>query len=226
MLRRLCFQVFSLALLLSSSLCAFAASDIRTSGRSEITENPFIAYGVNPITHVITGNVIALRTAPGRTDECRFGFAGNVRDLHHVSVKYLSEFASYEARGSIGTATIINNSKELSLVIKKDLLAGGCEWILPFIVGPRVAESKDKVFIALSGVVAGDWVGVFSIGSVKARFHGRPDKSVVQDAFLVQGDLIYVYEERPDWYYVKYEGRKKTTAGWIRKSDTVQINFK
>ncbi|MCC2971636.1 SH3 domain-containing protein [Massilia sp. IC2-476] len=39
---------------------------------------------------------------------------------------------------------------------------------------------------------------------------------------MVRGDVVYVYEERPDWYFVRYDNGKRETMGWIRKSDTVQ----
>jgi hypothetical protein len=218
--------VSGIALLVGNSICIAAVSDLVTSGKTEILANPFIAYGVNPVTHVITGYIIALRTVPGRTDVCRFAFMGNTRSAHWVSVKYLSEFGGYEVSGSTSTADIIMKANDLSIKIKKRVLGGDCDWILPFTVGPSVTESKEEVSISLSSVITGDWIGVSSVASVRARFHDRPDAASVQRAFLVQGDLIYVYEERPGWYYVKYEGRKKTVVGWIRKSDTVQINFR
>jgi hypothetical protein len=43
---------------------AFAASDLRNAGKNDIIDNPFIAYGVNPVTQVVTGYLAALRTSP------------------------------------------------------------------------------------------------------------------------------------------------------------------
>jgi len=72
---------------------------------------------------------------------------------------------------------------------------------------------------------SGKWISVFAIGSKRAPFYQTTEESSVRKAFLVQGDLVYVYDEKPGWYYVKYEGGNKTTVGWIKKSDTVQIEF-
>lgn len=45
-----------------------------------VTFNPFVAVGVNPATHVVTGYVAALLTAPGKTEACKFVFReGNGR---------------------------------------------------------------------------------------------------------------------------------------------------
>lgn len=53
-----------------------AASDVRSAKNDYFIDNPFIAIGVNPTTHVLTGYFSVLRTAPGRTDECKFVFRG------------------------------------------------------------------------------------------------------------------------------------------------------
>jgi hypothetical protein len=102
-------------------------------------------------------------------------------------------------------------------------LGGGCDWILPFISEPRVKENADRIAIDFGKLSFGDWIGVFAIKSERARFHRAPDESSVQNAFLVQGDLIYVYQETQDWYFIKYSGGKRDTIGWIKKSDTVQM---
>jgi hypothetical protein len=205
------------------SVSSFAASDLRNSGKNDITDNPFIAYGVNPITQVVTGYLVALRTSPGRTDECKFVFSGNLKDASRFKMKYLSEFDGYGPGGSISQGVVKSAAGNLFMEIKKDRLGGDCEWILPFISEPRVKENADQIAIDFGKLSFGDWTGVFSIRSERARFHRAPDESSVQNVFLVQGDLIYVYQETPDWYFVKYSGRKRDSIGWIKKSDTVQI---
>jgi hypothetical protein len=69
----------------------------------------------------------------------------------------------------------------------------------------------------------GDWKYVSAVRTKRAYFHSEPSDSTVDKAFLVAGDLIYIYDENPGWYYVKYQGRKKETVGWIKKSDTIQL---
>jgi hypothetical protein len=44
------------------------------------------------------------------------------------------------------------------------------------------------------------------------------------NAYVIKGDVIYIYDEDAAWYYVKYRNGKNETAGWIKKTDTLQIN--
>jgi hypothetical protein len=212
-------------ILIFNSFSQVIASDLRTSGKNEIADNPFVAYGVNPVTQLVTGYLVALRTAPGRTDECRFVFAGNLTNSQKFSVKYLSEIDGYEKSGPMSPAVVNNVKGDLNMEVKKSQLGGECEWILPFINEPRVKENAGTVAISFGSLSPGNWIGVLAIKSERAPFYRSAEESSVQDAYLVRGDYIYVYAEQPDWYYVKYERRKKTTVGWIRKSDTVQIKM-
>lgn len=201
------------------------ASDLSISGENNLFDNPFVAYGVNPITKLVTGYLVALRTSPGRTDECRFVFAGNLQQPEKFSVKYLSEADGYTGAGSTSLAVVKNKDGDLNMMIKKNQLGGGCEWILPFIGEPRITEKPDEVAISFGGLTRGAWIGVFAIRSERARIHRSADEASDRQAYLIQGDFIHVYAEQQDWYYVKYERRKKTTVGWIKKSDTVQIRL-
>lgn len=214
-----------LLILIFNSFSPVIASDLRTSAKNEIADNPFVAYGVNPVTQSVTGYLVALRTAPGRTDECRFVFAGNLKKSQKILVKYLSEIDGYEKSGPMSPAIVSNVKGDLTIKVKKSQLGGECEWILPFINEPRVRESAGTVSISFGTLSFGNWIGVLAIKSERAPFYRSAEESSVQDAYLVQGDFIYVYAEQPNWYYVKYERRKKTTVGWIRKSDTVQIKM-
>lgn len=36
--------------------------------------------------------------------------------------------------------------------------------------------------------------------------------------------LLASYDEKPNWYYVKYSNGKSETVGWIRKVDTVHVD--
>ena len=208
--------------------CCFSqgiAGDLRISGKNDIADNPFVAYGVNPVTQLVTGYLVALRTSPGRTDECRFVFAGNLKNEKKFSVKYLSEIDGYESTGSMSLAAVSNVDGSLYMNVKKSQLGGECEWILPFINEPRVRESAGEVAVSFGRVNPGNWIGVFAIKSERAPFYRSANESSAHEAYLIKGDFIYVYAEQPEWYYVKYERRKKTTAGWIKKSDTVQIRL-
>jgi hypothetical protein len=170
--------------------------------------------------------LVGLRTSPGRTDECRFVFVGSLKNPNAFSVKYLGEIDGYEKGGSMSSAAVKSVDGELLMNVRKDQLGGECDWILPFINEPRIRENIGEVAISFGSLIPGNWIGVFAIKSERAPFYKSADDSSVQDAYLVRGDYIYVYDEQPGWYYVKYERRKKTTVGWIKKSDTVQIALK
>jgi hypothetical protein len=211
--------------LLSFSFPPVFAGDLSVSGNNEITENPFIAYGVNPVTKVVSGFLLGLRASPERTDACRFAFAGSLKNPSAFTVKYLSEVDGYEKSGSTSSAVVKNVDGNLLITVKKDQMGGDCEWILPFINEPRVKELRGEVAVRFGKLNQGDWIGVFAIKSERARFYRSADEASPQAAYLIQGDFIYVYAEQQDWYYVKYERRKKTTEGWIKKSDTVQLRL-
>ena len=63
----------------------------------------------------------------------------------------------------------------------------------------------------------GNWQAVNVINSKRAYFYKEPLISAKGKVFLVTGDLVYIYDERPNWYYVKYQGDKKETTGLDKK---------
>lgn len=68
-----------------------------------------------------------------------------------------------------------------------------------------------------------NWKLVSGVGSKRAHFHSNPHPKDRKKSFLVAGDPIYIYAEKPEWYFVKYRDGKKETTGWIKKSDTIQM---
>lgn len=196
------------------------AADLRNSARTDIWEDPFLAYGYNPKTKVITGYLEAFRTAPGRTDACKLVFRGNADRL---TVKYRERTWVPGSDSKFGSGVSIKRERgELFLKFSKESLGGDCDWIIPFNVGQRVIDTADEVSVTMTAPRVGNWIGVFAISAKLAKFHSRPDSASVRNAHLVEGDVIYVYEERPDWYFVQFEEGKRKTVGWIKKSDTVQ----
>jgi hypothetical protein len=69
----------------------------------------------------------------------------------------------------------------------------------------------------------GNWRAVNIVNTKRAYFYNEPFTSAKGKAFLVAGDVLYIYDENPEWYYVKFQGDKKDTVGWIKKSDTIQF---
>lgn len=216
-------NVIFILTLLVFSLSSVDARELLRSGKNGVLDNPFVSFGVNLESGVVTGYLVGLRIAPGRTDECKLVFAGHVKEMSAFSVRYISDVDGYEDGMSKSPAVVTETDGKIHIRMKKDQMGGDCEWILPFIDESRVKDDGDQVTVSLGELIRGDWIGVLAIKSRRAPFYRKAERSSVQDAFLVQGDLIYVYDEKPGWYYVKYQGRKKMTVGWIKKDDTVQI---
>lgn len=215
---------FLLVAMLTNFFAApLSAADLNYSGRSDIWENPFLSFGYNPKTNLVTGYLIALRTAPGRTDECNVVFAGRSGTNDSFSVKYKEEGGLY-ARHDHSVASISTESRKniFQFKISKKALAGDCDWIFPFAAGSRMLANGEEITLRMKVPNAGNWVGVYVIKAKRSRFHSQPDNTAVQKTFVVAGDVVYVYEERPDWYFVRYEDGINKTMGWIKKSDTVQ----
>lgn len=196
------------------------ALELNYSAKSEMSDNPFLAYGYNPKTKVITGYLAALRTAPGRTDDCKLVFKA---DGKRLAVKYLEEaWVSKSGNQPDGSAQITTEKGEPFLKFSKASLGGDCDWILPFNVGPLVLDGPDEVAVRMKVSNAGNWIGVYVVNAEQAKFHGQADNASVQKAYVVKGDVIYVFDERPGWYFVRYQNGSRKTVGWIKKTDTVQ----
>jgi hypothetical protein len=89
--------------LLFLSVVLFPASaahgdEFYLSGESDILENPSVVTGFNKATNVLTGSISAIRTAPGRTDECRILFSGIVKAPTSISARFLEKDAADEGQ--------------------------------------------------------------------------------------------------------------------------------
>jgi len=220
MVRRILW-IFAFLILFANGVAT--AAELNYSSRSDIWENPFLAYGFNLQTKLLTGYLAALRTAPGRTDECKLAFSQSSGSPKILSVRYLGEAeAEKKSDQSSRGVSIVQEENAFYLKFTKKFLGGDCDWILPFVVGGRVRETSDEVIVPMKYPNVGKWIAVYVVKSKQAKFHRLPDVASVQKAFLVEGDILYVYEEQPNWYFVRFEEGKKKTEGWIKKSDTDQ----
>lgn len=203
-----------------TAVCAY---ELKHSAKTDSWDNPFIAFGYNPVTRITTGYLSATRTAPGRTDVCNLVFSNRADKATDFTVGYIARNGHIRKQGHpLHRASLVVEENVPYLKFSKGQLGGDCDWILPFVVETDVAEDSDEVFVGMEAQNSGKWISVYVIGAEKAQFHSRSDGSSAQKAFLVKGDVIYVYREIPGWYYVKYEEGKKKTEGWIKKNDTLQ----
>jgi hypothetical protein len=201
------------------------AHDLNVSGQNEIFDNPFVVTGFNKTSGVVTGSISATRTAPGETNECRIVFSGERRSPGVLKVRYFE----VDAEGGLANvskidqATVIQEVSGLKIKFNKKKIVGECDWRLAYVNAPSVEQQGSELNVLVPKLKIGDWIGIHTIKSRRANFHKKAGGADVEKAFLVTGDTIYVYEEQPNWYYVKFQGRKKQTAGWIKKADTVQF---
>jgi hypothetical protein len=52
----------------------------------------------------------------------------------------------------------------------------------------------------------------------KAFLYSSPADSTIRKAYLIKGDKVAVLEEKADWLYVEYQG-KKTIKAWLKRKD-------
>lgn len=210
-----CFSGFSYAL------------DITQSSQNEIFENPFIVTGFNKKTNQLTGFITILRPSPGRTDECKIAFSGQyekdsrVKILLKNAVKNALKENSESSKSTNGEIRLV--SGQAQIVIDKKDAPGDCDWISGFVDEDRVTFKGNAIYIQMKNGAIGDWIAVSVIKSPKAYFHKNPDGGGIGKAYLTTGDLAYIFDEQPGWYFVKFQGRKKETVGWIKKTDMIQF---
>lgn len=197
------------------------ATEPRHSARSDSWADPFLAYGHNPKNKETSGYLVALRSAPGKTDECKLVFGRSSKSLE-VKYREIVLGSANENRRSHG-ASIRVDEKGLYLIFSKKSLEGECRWILPFNIGENVYETADEIAVSMVVSNTGTWTGVYCISAKRASLHSQPNSSSVQKAYLVEGDVVYVYDERPNWYFVEYMNGKKKATGWMKKKDTFQL---
>lgn len=202
-----------------------AAPAIRSAGNA-FSDNPFIAVGVNPATHVVTGYLSALLTAPGRTDACKFVFRGLVtpEGQARVSIRDAAPASPGDrGRPAAAAAVLTAAGGTLRIDLPKPLAPGDCGWVLESVGEPHIAATATGFRITADGTANTDWIGVVAIRSRRAFFHEAPDAATVRKAFLVAGDVAYVMEEKTGWYRVRFTHAARETAGWIKAEDTVQF---
>ncbi|HYD59037.1 MAG TPA: hypothetical protein VEC35_01695 [Noviherbaspirillum sp.] len=197
------------------------------SVRTSILDNPYVVLAEDPKEKSLYGYVAALRTAPDRTDECKFFFKGEPfrNGISRLLIADTTIYRSPSATQSRGLAHgVIKNvdDKHVLEISDADRL-GNCDWILGFIGEPSVSQKGKNFKISVNGEENGDWNSLAVICNKKAHFFSEPNEQKKRKAFVVAGDLIYVYEQTADWYYAKYSYGRSETVGWIKKVDTIQI---
>lgn len=197
-----------------------------TSGATDILQNPFVVIGRNEGENSFSGYVVALRVSPQRTDECKFLFRGDMKNNKADNVTVAGATNSYldrEDARPYSRAFIRKSGDAITISINKKDAPDDCDWILSFLGEPNVRESADKYEISFSLAEIGSWLEVTVIRNGRAYFYDHPNAKSRRKAFVVRGDVVYVYVQDKGWLNVKYQHGKQETVGWIKKSDTLQI---
>lgn len=208
--------------------CAIShAKNPSHSIRSSILDNPSMVLAEDPKNNHIHGFVTALRTAPGRTDECKFFFRGEPfkNGTSRISITDAVRYRAPKTPGGgdIVHGVITNVGKKYVLDVSNPEKIGDCDWILGFIGGPAVFQKGNSFQINFLGDESGDWNSLAIICRKRAHFYAEPTEQRKRKAFVVAGDLVYVFDETADWYYAKFLHGRSETVGWIKKADTVQL---
>jgi hypothetical protein len=215
-------MLFALTVILLSTT-AFGGESFASS-KNEIFDNPFVSVGLDKTSGALTGFLMGLRTAPGRTDACKLFFNGVVHDSADTMISIRDAAV---ANGSIKASSatqgkLVFSGNEGKLIANKSALPGDCAWVLSFIGEPAVTVRGEIFSIAFEPGEAGSWKSVRVVSAKRAYFYDEPNQNSKTKGFMVAEDLMYIYDEKPGWYFVKFKGRKNKTVGWIKSTDALQ----
>lgn len=109
------------------------------------------------------------------------------------------------------TSTKIKGQLKVSggaIALKLSELPGGCAMVDPDLAKPE-GESMTQD-------ATGNWIGIRVISAKRAHFFEDPTAVAPRKTYVVRGDGVRVWEKKPGWVLVDYEGRNK---GWIKTED-------
>lgn len=189
--------------------------------------NGVLIVALNKETNILTGYYEANDTTGNGTNECKMYFSGKVNNSSiEVSISDADKGSfAVGARVFKGYIILKNEGGKSFAILYPGEKSWSCEWMydgLPSYLPPKNFSLREGLKFGF--VRDDDFIAVGVVKANRANFYSAPDESTIRRAFLVAGDFIYVFAEKPDWYYVKFQGKKKETVGWIKKSDTIQFD--
>ena len=69
-----------------------------------------------------------------------------------------------------------------------------------------------------------DWKFIRMVSSERAYFYNSPDEKERGKSYIIEGDVLRVFEVEGDWVKGEYHGSQGITTGWIKESDLYEIN--
>ena len=70
-----------------------------------------------------------------------------------------------------------------------------------------------------------DWKFIRVVSSERAYFYNSPDERERGKSYIIEGDVLRVFEVEGDWVRGEYYGSQGITTGWIKEADLYEINI-
>jgi len=134
---------------------------------------------------------------------CLFLFAGRLEGSK-------AEIATSDTKGTI--ELLGNDQVRISLEEEP----GGC-W--------NVEPRFDEEGVVFELTEREEWKFIRIVSSERAYFHDKPDEKARGKSYVIEGDILRVYEVEEGWARGEYRGSQGITTGWIKESDLYEINL-
>ncbi|WP_009545076.1 hypothetical protein [Crocosphaera subtropica] len=132
---------------------------------------------------------------------CRFYFSGKaIQDSYTIKSWHPGEDRVIE-----GSLTFENQM----LRIKLNEEHGGCPNVRHF-------ASDEGTEFRLSS--PGNWTSIAMVSDKKAYFYQAPDLSTRRNSYLIQGDVVKIFQLQNGWVDAEF-GQESIRRGWIKVSD-------
>ena len=119
------------------------------------------------------------------------------------------EVATSDTRGTIE----LLEEDEIKISLEEE--PGGC-W--------NVEPGFDEEGVIFELTERREWKFIRMVSSERAYFHDNPDEKERGESYIIQGDVLRVFELEGDWVRGEYHGSQGITTGWIKESDLYEIN--
>jgi hypothetical protein len=111
-----------------------------------------------------------------------------------------------------GTIELLGNDK---VKISLEEEPGGC-W--------NVEPRFDEEGVVFELAEREEWKFIRMVASERAYFYNRPEETERGKSYIIEGDVLRVFEVEGDWVRGEYRGSQGITTGWIKESDLNEVN--